>query len=105
MYVIVRKKLAARQWVAVALLIVGALLVQFEELARASAASVGGAVAAASGSAVMWGVSLTLFSSFISALPNVYYEKVLKTEGENQWVNNLQVTAWISAWIALNAAR
>merc|ERR1712023_626776 len=36
MYVIVRKRLSLRQWVAVATLIAGALLVQFEELARAS---------------------------------------------------------------------
>ena len=43
-------------------------------------------------SIVTWGVLLTLFSSFISALPNVAYEKVLKTEGEDQWVNNIQVT-------------
>ena len=44
-----------------------------------------------------------IFSSFISALPNVAYEKVLKTEGQNQWVNNVQVTAWITLWVSLNA--
>ena len=46
---------------------------------------------------VYWGAALTLFSSLISALPNVAYEKVLKTEGENQWVNNIQVCACVSA--------
>ena len=46
-----------------------------------------------------------IFSSFISALPNVAYEKVLKTEGQNQWVNNVQVTAWITLWVSLNAMR
>eukprot|EP00965_Chrysotila_dentata_P193059 6175516-Pleurochrysis_carterae.AAC.2 len=73
------------------MLIVGALLVQLQEIARA-AAPAGGAASVAS-SAVLWGAGLTLFSSFISALPNVAYEKVLKTEGENQWVNNVQVRA------------
>ena len=46
-----------------------------------------------------------IFSSFISALPNVAYEKILKTEGQNQWVNNVQVTAWITLWVSLNAMR
>jgi len=99
MYFIVGKKLLFRQLVAIAMLICGALLVQFQELARLSAASA--AASAASSSVVWWGIGLTLFSSFISALPNVAYEKVLKTEGENQWVNNIQVTVWIMLWIYL----
>ncbi len=100
MYFIVGKRLVMRQVLAIALLIAGALLVQVQELARmgaGAAAGVGGAAA----SAMWWGVGLTLFSSFISALPNVYYEKVLKTEGENQWVNNIQVTIWIMTWVSL----
>ena len=98
MYVIVGKRLIARQIAAIALLIAGALLVQAQEFARSTAA---GAASAVSSSTIWWGVSLTLFSSFISALPNVQYEKVLKTEGENQWVNNVQVTVWIMLWIYL----
>ncbi len=90
MYFIVGKRLIVRQLIAILMLICGALLVQFQELARSSAVSAGAAAAATS--VVWWGVGLTLFSSFISALPNVAYEKVLKTEGENQWVNNIQVT-------------
>ena len=38
------------------------------------------AVAGVTTSAVYWAAFLTLFSSFISALPNVVYEKVLKAE-------------------------
>jgi UDP-sugar transporter A1/2/3 len=92
MYVIVGKRLIARQIVAIGMLIAGALLVQFQELARSSAAGAATAAATAAGaSAIYYGVALTLFSSFISALPNVAYEKVLKTEGESQWVNNIQV--------------
>jgi UDP-sugar transporter A1/2/3 len=104
MYFIVGKRLIFRQILAIGMLIGGALLVQFEELAR----SVAGSAATAATSAVMatgplgmplvyWGAALTLFSSLISALPNVAYEKVLKTEGENQWVNNIQVCACVSA--------
>jgi len=97
MYIIVGKRLIMRQVFAIFLLIVGAVLVQYQELARAAAPS------AAVGSAGVWyGVALVLFSSFISALPNVAYEKVLKTEGENQWVNNVQVTVWIMLWVSLS---
>ena len=95
MYFIVGKRLIFRQVVAIGMLIAGALFVQFEELTRAASPAVGAAVS----STVLWGAALTLFSSFISALPNVAYEKVLKTEGENQFVNNVQVTIWIIIWI------
>ena len=80
---------------AVFLLIAGALMVQFQELGTATA------VAGVTTSAVYWAAFLTLFSSFISALPNVVYEKVLKAEGANQWVNNVQVTWWIIIWVTL----
>ena len=83
------------QVVAVFLLIAGALMVQFQELGTATA------VAGVTTSAVYWAAFLTLFSSFISALPNVVYEKVLKAEGANQWVNNVQVTWWIIIWVTL----
>ena len=110
MYVVQGKKLLPRQLLAIAMLIGGALLVQLQELARLGGGAAAGAAAGAAGlaaasrSAVWWGVALTLFSSFISALPNVAYEKVLKTEGENQWVNNLQVTLWITIWVSAAAA-
>ena len=83
------------------MLIGGALLVQLTELSRAgvSIGMSGLGNPGATASAIYWGAALTLFSSFISALPNVQYERVLKTEGENQWVNNIQVTVWIMLWI------
>lgn len=92
MYFIVGKRLLRRQLAAIALLIGGALAVQFQELARAGAGAAGLGAAGATVQAIYWGAALTLFSSFISALPNVAYERVLKTEGENQWVNNVQVS-------------
>ena len=107
MYIIVGKRLIFRQVAAIGLLIAGGLLVQLQELAKSGAgAAASGAASAAAAAAgpfgmtmVYWGAILTLFSSFISALPNVAYERVLKTEGENQWVNNIQVTVWIMLWI------
>jgi len=97
MYVLVRKRLAPRQVVAIVLLVAGAVLVQLQELIKAAAPA-----AAVGAGSIYWAAGLVIFSSFISALPNVYYEKVLKTEGENQWVNNVQVTAWITLWVSLN---
>lgn len=104
MYFIVGKRLIFRQVLAIAMLIAGSILVQLQEVARSGACTQAGCAAAAAGpfgiSPVSWGVIIVLFSSFISALPNVAYERVLKTEGENQWVNNIQVTIWIMLWIA-----
>jgi len=40
----------------------------------------------------------------LAALPNVYYEKVLKTEGQNQWTKNVQLTFWISLWLVVIGA-
>jgi len=97
MYVIVGKRLRMRQVAAVFMLIVGAVLVQYQEMARTVTPA-----ASVTAAGVWYGVALVLFSSFISALPNVYYEKVLKTEGENQWVNNVQVTVWIMFWVSVS---
>jgi UDP-sugar transporter A1/2/3 len=101
MYVLVRKRLSPRQVIAILMLVSGAVLVQFQELRQGSAPSA--TAAAATPGSIYWACGLVLFSSFISALPNVAYEKKLKTEGENQWVNNVQVTAWITLWVSLNA--
>ncbi|EOD31421.1 hypothetical protein EMIHUDRAFT_442267 [Emiliania huxleyi CCMP1516] len=98
MFLLVGKRLRLRQVLAIGMLIAGAVTVNMQELARASASATAAGVAPA---AVLWGVFLVLFSSFISALPNVAYEKVLKTEGENQYVNNVQVTVWIMIWIGV----
>ncbi|CAJ1349618.1 unnamed protein product [Effrenium voratum] len=46
------------------------------------------------------GAALAVLSALLSALPNVFYEGVLK-EQKNQWVTNLQLTAWISIWLCI----
>ena len=100
MRVLVGKKLAPRQLVAIVMLVTGAVLVQFQELSQVAIPT-----ATATAGSIYWACGLVIFSSFISALPNVAYEKVLKTEGQNQWVNNVQVTAWITLWVSLNTMR
>ena len=72
MFLLVGKRLRLRQVLAIGMLIAGAVTVNMQELARASASATAAGVAPA---AVLWGVFLVLFSSFISALPNVAYEK------------------------------
>jgi len=54
-------------------------------------------------SAALYGGALTVLGAALSALPNVYYEKVLKTKGQNQWAKNVQLTCWIGAWLLLLA--
>lgn len=108
MYLIVGKRLIPRQILAIVMLVAGALLVQLQELTKSHAATsvVSTAAAAATGpggmSPVLWGSLLVLFANFMSALPNVAYERVLKTEGENQWVNNIKVTIWIMFWVSMS---
>ncbi|KAH8046925.1 pyrimidine nucleotide-sugar transmembrane transporter [Aureococcus anophagefferens] len=46
------------------------------------------------------GGGLTVLGALLSAVPNVWYEKILKTEGEDEWARNIQVTCWIFLWIA-----
>ena len=100
MYFIVGKRLLLQQIAAIAILVAGALAVQYQEMAKDAART---AAAATGSSPVLWGVFLVLFSSFISALPNVTYEKVLKSKGENQYANNLLVTFWIIFWISASS--
>jgi hypothetical protein len=58
----------------------------------------------ADASAALYGGALTVLGAALSALPNVYYEKVLKTKGQNQWAKNVQLTCWIGAWLLVLAA-
>jgi len=70
---------------------------------------IGGAVAAQSGEAssaaaigekgnVLFGCGLTVLSSLLSSLPNVVYERALKSQQE-EWTLNLQLTFWILFWL------
>ena len=95
--VMLRERLGRRKIAALAALLSGSLLVQMAEMSTAAAT-------AASGSGVtpdaLYGGFVTVLGALLSALPNVWYEKLLKTKGQDEWVRNFQVTSWIFAWIA-----
>eukprot|EP00929_Paragymnodinium_shiwhaense_P051486 TRINITY_DN25900_c0_g1_i1.p1 TRINITY_DN25900_c0_g1~~TRINITY_DN25900_c0_g1_i1.p1 ORF type:complete len:426 (+),score=72.08 TRINITY_DN25900_c0_g1_i1:91-1368(+) len=80
---------------ALGLLCVGAVLTQIGEMG-------GGAAGAASRGNVLLGCGLTVLSAFISALPNVWYERILKGHDgkkQDEWVANVQLTFWIFFWV------
>ena len=92
MCLLLGKRLSRSQCLALMLLMGGTVLTQVSEVSRN--AQVGGENA-------LLGGALTVLGAALSALPNVYYEKVLKKEGENQWVRNVQLTFWISVFLLL----
>eukprot|EP00613_Pedinella_sp_CCMP2098_P075481 CAMPEP_0171952992 /NCGR_PEP_ID=MMETSP0993-20121228/93739_1 /TAXON_ID=483369 /ORGANISM="non described non described, Strain CCMP2098" /LENGTH=278 /DNA_ID=CAMNT_0012598571 /DNA_START=128 /DNA_END=961 /DNA_ORIENTATION=- len=91
-------KLGAKQYGALGLLMGGTVLTQLSEVSRA--ALLGGS----GGQAALYGGALTVAGAALSALPNVYYEKMLKKEGQNQWVKNVQLTFWIGTWLLVFGA-
>jgi len=91
MSVMLKKRLSGRQYAALVLLMCGTVFTQLSEMSRSASA----------GGNALYGGILTLLGALLAALPNVYYEKVLKTEGVNQWVKNIQITFWIWFWIVV----
>eukprot|EP00466_Bigelowiella_natans_P018799 jgi/Bigna1/81187/fgenesh1_pg.78_\ len=91
MVTILGRRLSATQWSALGLLIVGMIVVQSQEMTS---------VAAAGGNALLGGF-FVIVSSLLSALPNVYYEKILKLPKADMWRQNLQITWWIFFWVLL----
>jgi len=89
MSVMLKKRLSGRQYAALMLLMCGTIFTQLSEMSRS----------ASTGGNALYGGILTLLGAALSALPNVYYEKVLKTEGQNQWSKNIQLTFWIGFWL------
>lgn len=69
----------------------GTILTQLSEVSRSSVV----------GGNALYGGVLTILGALLSALPNVYYEKILKTKGQNQWAKNMQLTFWISFWLLI----
>jgi len=85
------KSFSSMQIVALGLLLLGTLLTQLAEVSGP---------AVLSGSAPWLGAGLTVLSALLSALPNVFYERLLK-EDKDEWVTNLQLTTWICLWVIL----
>eukprot|EP00437_Effrenium_voratum_P055002 CAMPEP_0181521512 /NCGR_PEP_ID=MMETSP1110-20121109/66878_1 /TAXON_ID=174948 /ORGANISM="Symbiodinium sp., Strain CCMP421" /LENGTH=277 /DNA_ID=CAMNT_0023652063 /DNA_START=352 /DNA_END=1185 /DNA_ORIENTATION=- len=90
MFQLLGKRFALRQLVAVILLVVGTVATQLAEIK--------GPVV--EGAQPWMGAALTLLSALFSALPNVFYERLLK-EDKNQWVSNVQLTAWTLLWVSI----
>lgn len=85
-------RLRAMQWSALGMLLGGSLLVQLSEASRAVVDG---------GNAYLGGV-WAILGSLLGALPNVYYEKLLKQPGTDEWVRNMQMTFWIFLWIIVS---
>mmetsp|Transcript_15313 Transcript_15313/g.22998 ORF Transcript_15313/g.22998 Transcript_15313/m.22998 type:complete len:417 (+) Transcript_15313:42-1292(+) len=94
---ILQKPLGKRQIGALGALLAGSIMVQFSEM---TGAATGGFITSIDQTAALYGGFLTVLGALLAALPNVWYEKILKTKGEDEWVRNLQVTCWIFLWIA-----
>ncbi|KAJ1457385.1 nucleotide-sugar transporter-domain-containing protein [Pelagophyceae sp. CCMP2097] len=95
---LLKERLSWKQLGALGALLGGSLAVQFAEMSAGGAAAATMAGGAARNAA--YGGVVTVIGALLSALPNVWYEKLLKTEGEDEWVRNFQVTTWIFGWIA-----
>ena len=89
MYVWMKTVIGVRRWIALLLLIFGSVLVQVSESKSAS------------GGNALYGGGLTILSAFLASVANVWYEKLLKTAGENMWVRNLEMTIMCTAWLVV----
>ena len=78
-----KEKLRKRDVAALVCLLGGSTLVQLSEMAGAGAGK-GGAEA-------LLGGGFAVLGALLSAVPNVWYEKLLKTPGEDEWARNVQV--------------
>jgi UDP-sugar transporter A1/2/3 len=99
MTTVLKKKLQKRQILAIFGLCVGSLLVQLAEVSTSTVV----------GGSAIYGGFCAILGAICAALPNVHYEKLLKTDGEDEWARNIQITTWISTWTAgsvlMNALR
>ncbi|CAK9045635.1 UDP-N-acetylglucosamine transporter (Golgi UDP-GlcNAc transporter) (Solute carrier family 35 member A3) [Durusdinium trenchii] len=84
------KKFSQTQILALIMLVIGTSFTQLAEIQGPMVA----------GSRPWLGAGLAVLSALLSALPNVFYERVLK-EQKNQWVSNLQITIWIATWVLI----
>lgn len=94
MRVMLQKRFSYQQLAALALLVGGACVTQLAEASHPTATG------ASSGKALL-GSGLTVLSALLAALPNVFYERLLKSNGQSEWVVNLQLTGWIFVWVAV----
>jgi len=91
MWQLMGRKFTMTQLTALLMLVAGTVFTQLAEIQ--------GPVSA--GSRPWLGASLAVLSALLSALPNVFYERLLKEDKSNEWRSNLQLTTWICAWVAI----
>jgi len=89
MAILLKRQLSKRQMLALVFLMLGTILTQLSEMSRSSI----------TGGNALYGGFLAIAGAALSALPNVYYEKVLKTQGQNMWSRNIQLSCWIWFWL------
>jgi len=89
MTMLLKRQLSKRQILALVLLMLGTILTQLSEMSRSSII----------GGNALYGGFLAIAGAALSALPNVYFEKVLKTHGANMWSRNIQLSLWIWFWL------
>jgi len=89
MTIILKRKLSTRQIFALLLLVLGTILTQLSAMSKSCI----------TGGNALYGGFLAIAGAALSAFPNVYYEKVLKTEGQNMWSRNIQLSFWIWFWL------
>ncbi|CAJ1409934.1 unnamed protein product [Effrenium voratum] len=84
------RRLSVKQWLSLALLVLGVILVQLATLEEGGSSSQGHA----SGWGRATGLLATVSSAAISGLAGVYTEKILKSSRVTLWVRNVQLAAW-----------
>lgn len=89
------RKFSNREWFALALLVAGSLVVQWSESSRNTGVQRN----------AVYGACLTILGALLSALPNVYFEKVLKTRGRCPWTANVQLISWSLVWLLVMDGR
>jgi len=96
MWLMMHRSFSGFQIAALFFLFAGTVCTQLEEFSLASLLGSKGNVAV--------GCALTVLSSLLSALPNVWYESILKETkraSTSQWESNIQLTTSILLWVIL----
>lgn len=89
MTILLKRWLSKRQILALVFLMLGTILTQLSEMSRSCI----------TGGNALYGGFLAIAGAALSALPNVYFEKVLKAEGQSMWARNIQLSFWIWFWL------
>merc|ERR1712039_651716 len=94
MRVVLGIRFSGMQGIALGLLVGGGIATQIAESSKLSTLTHGGNP--------LLGGALTIVSALFAAIPNVFYERILKkSDAQTSWAATIQLTVWIFGWIAL----